>query len=236
MREKAYGIIWTDKGGVFNFSHAHVVAQIAERVATGYQGELWLHNYYGQTKLAEERGDNAFAKVEIITADTCEPSDEEFAALDFPVLRVAMPRGRFKLYYPLSMKEQFSWENRQWDEGYSDCYRIGLDYYARELGVTLPAVPTPKNYTIQMMTYAKVNLFVENFEASGFEQVIVPEVGDALLIQSGLATFDGPDHVGVYMEDNKFLHHYRGRMSTIQPYSSMWRQKTAMALRHASRM
>jgi len=87
-----------------------------------------------------------------------------------------------------------------------------------------------------MMTYAKVNLFVENFEASGFEQVMVPEVGDALLIQSGLATFDGPDHVGVYVEDGKFLHHYRGRMSTIQPYSSMWRQKTTMVLRHTSRM
>ena len=220
MTEKAYGILWTDKGGVFNFSHAHVVAQIAERVATGYTGDLWLLNHY------------AFAKVEIVTADTSEPSDEVFAALDFPVLRVAMPRGRFKMYYPLSMRDQFPWENRQWDEGFSDCYRLGLDYYARELGITLPNVPTPKNYTIQMMTYAKVNLFVENFEASGFEQVMVPEVGDALLIQSGLATFDGPDHVGVYVEDDKFLHHYRGRMSTIQPYSSMWRQKTTMGLRH----
>jgi cell wall-associated NlpC family hydrolase len=87
-----------------------------------------------------------------------------------------------------------------------------------------------------MMTYAKVNLFVENFEASGFEQVLAPEVGDALLIQSGLATFDGPDHVGIYVGDDKFLHHYRGRMSTVQPYSSMWRQKTTMVLRHTSRM
>ena len=144
MSEKAYGIVWTDKGGVFNFSHAHVVAQIAERVATGYTGELWLLNHYGQTKLTEERGDNAFAKVEIVKADTSEPSDEAFAALDFPVLRVAMPRGRFKMYYPLSMKDQFPWENRQWDEGFSDCYRLGLDYYATELGITLPNVPTPK--------------------------------------------------------------------------------------------
>lgn len=106
MSEKAYGILWTDKGGVFNFSHAHVVAQIAERVATDYTGDLWLLNHYGQTKLAEARGDNAFAKVEIVTADTSEPSDEVFAALDFPVLRVAMPRGRFKMYYPLSMRDR----------------------------------------------------------------------------------------------------------------------------------
>jgi len=236
VTERKYGIVWAERGGEYNFTHAHVVAQIAERVAKNYQGEMWLLNYYGQTKLSEERQSNAFARVEVITADTCELTDQEFAKLDFPVLRVAMPRGRFKMYYPLSMKDDFPWEGRQWDEGLSDCYRLGLDYYKSELGIALPTVPTPKNYTIQMMSYAKVNLFTENFAASGFEQVLVAEPGDALLIQSGLATFDGPDHVGIYMGDGEFLHHYRNRMSTIQPYSSMWRQKTTMVLRHTSRM
>lgn len=197
---------------------------------------MWLQNHYGQVGLADEKTDKVFARVEVITAEGCSLSPSEAEALDFPVLRIAMPRGQFKLFYPRSMKDNFPWEGRQWDEGASDCYRLGLDYYEKELGLKLLAIPTPKNYTLQMMSYAKVNLFVENFAASGFEQVLTPEAGDAVLIQSGMATFDGPDHVGIYLGDKKFLHHYRGRLSTIQPYSSMWRQKTTMVLRHTSRM
>jgi hypothetical protein len=234
--EKQYGILWTDRGGEYNFTHAQVLAQIATKVVEGYTGEMWLKNHYGQTRLAFAQEDGVYARIDVITAETCELSNEEFAALTFPILRVAMPRGRFKMYYPLSMRDDFPWEGRQWDEGSSDCYRLGLEYYKKELGITVSEVPTPKNYTIQMMSYAKVNMFVENFESSGFEQVLVPEEGDALLIQSGLATFDGPDHVGIYVSNNNFLHHYRGRMSTIQPYNSMWQQKTNMVLRHKNRV
>lgn len=233
--EKKYGILWTERGGEYNFTHAHVIAQIATKVAQGYTGEMWLKNQYGQNGLVFEQDDKVYARIEVVTADTCELSDEEFAALTFPVLRIAMPRGRFKMYYPLAMRDNFPWEGRQWDEGSSDCYRIGLEYYKDVLGITVAEVPTPKNYTIQMMSYTKLNLFVENFQSSGFEQVLVPEEGDVLLIQSGLATFDGPDHVGIYVSDNNFLHHYRDRMSTIQPYNTMWQQKTNMVLRHKNR-
>jgi hypothetical protein len=234
--EKEYGIGWHKTHGEFNFSHPYIVSKIAESVAAGDTTPLWLKNHHGQTGLATEKTDRVFASVEVITSEDCALSVEEAASLDFPVLRIAMPRGRFKLYYPLSMKDSFPWEHRQWDEGFSDCYRIALDYYDKVLDLPLSAVTTPKNYTTQMMTYSKVNLFVENFAACGFEQVLIAEPGDALLFQSGLATFDGPDHVGVYLEGDKFLHHYRSRLSVIQPYSSMWRQKTSMVLRHTSRM
>jgi|TARA_R110000764_G_scaffold6264_1_gene23692 hypothetical protein len=236
LAENKYGILWHERGGEFTFSHPQVVAKVAEKITRGEPEAMWLANHMGQTKLTNEKTDNVFARVEVIKADKPELTTEEFAELDFPVLRIAMPTGRFKLYYPLSMKDNFSWEGRQWSEGYSDCYRLGLDYYAQQLGIKLHAIPTPKNYTLQMMTYAKTNLFVENFASSGFEQVLLPEQGDAVLVQSGMATFDGPDHVGIYLGDGKFLHHYRNRMSTIQPYSSMWRQKTTMVLRHTSRM
>lgn len=234
--EKQYGITWTDTHGEVNFSHPSVIAKIADAITTGGTIPKFLRNHHGQTVVEMDKSDRSFAAIEVFNADTCEPSAEELAALEFPVLRIAMPKGRFKLYYPLSMRENFPWEGRHWDEGFSDCYRIGLDYYRKELGIPVRGVETPKNYTLQMMTYCKTNLFVENFAASGFEQVLVPEPGDALLIQSGLATFDGPDHVGIYLGDEGFLHHYRNRLSVIQPYSSMWRQKTVMVLRHTSKL
>lgn len=234
--EKAYGITWHDTHGEFNFAHPSVVAKIAEAIASGGTPLLWLCNNRGQVGLVAEKTDKVFARVEVVTAENCALSAQEAASLEFPVLRIAMPRGQFMLYYPVSMRHNFPWENRQWDEGSSDCYRIALDYYAKELELPLRSVVAPKNYTTQMMTYSKVNLFLENFSACGFEQVLVPEPGDALLFQSGLATFDGPDHVGVYLEGDRFLHHYRNRLSTIQTYNSMWRQKTSMVLRHVSRM
>lgn len=234
--EKKYGIEWHDTYGEATFSHPFVVAKIAERIVAGDESPLWLRNHHGQTGLEPEKTDRAYAAVKVVRADDCALTPEELDTLDFPVLKIAMPKGRFKLYYPLAMKDNFPWEHRLWDEGFSDCYRIALDYYEKELGIPVRVVATPKNYTLQMMTYSKVNLFVENFAACGFEQVLIPEPGDAVLIQSGLATFDGPDHVGVYLGDGKFLHHYRNRLSVVQPYSSMWRQKTSMVLRHTSRM
>ena len=106
--EKKYGILWTDRGGEYNFTHAYVIAQIATKVAQGYTGEMWLKNHYGQNGLVFEQDDKVYARIEVVTADTCELSDEEFAALTFPVLRIAMPRGRFKMYYPLAMRDNFS--------------------------------------------------------------------------------------------------------------------------------
>lgn len=234
--EKEYGIEWHDTHGECMFAHPFVVSQIAEKISAGDASPLWLKNHNGQIRLSTENTDRVFARVEVITADDCQMTASEATALDFPVLRIAMPRGRFKLFYPLSMRANFPWEHRQWDEGLSDCYRIALDYYNKELGLPLRAVTTPKNYTAQMMSYSKVNLFVENFAACGFEQVLTAEPGDAILFQSGLATFDGPDHVGVLLDDDTFLHHYRDRLSVFQPYNRAWRQKTSMVLRHTSRM
>ena len=234
--EYRYGIQWGEKHGELNFTHPFVVGQIAERIARGNETPVWLKNHHGQIGLSEDKTDRVFAAVTVVTADHCELTADEIADLDFPVLKIAMPKGRFKLYYPLSLKNTMPWEHRHWLEGSSDCYRLALDYYEQELKIPVRAVETPINYTTQMMTYSKVNLFVENFASSGFEQVLVPEYGDALLFQSGLATFDGPDHVGIFLGDGNFLHHYRNRMSVIQPYGSMWKQKTTMVLRHTSRL
>jgi hypothetical protein len=234
--ENLYGVTWCDTHGEVVFAHPSVVAKIAEKVVSGSTDPLWLKNHYGQIALDTSKSERVFAAVKVVQADDCGLTEEELEGLDFPVLKIAMPKGRFRLYYPLSHKENMSWEHRHWSEGSSDCYRLALDYYRTELNIHVRAVVTPENYTSQMMTYTKVNMFVENFAACDFEQVLVPEPGDAVLIKSGLATFDGPDHVGVFLGEQGFLHHFRNRLSVIQPYSSMWRQKTVMTLRHTSRM
>lgn len=236
MLVKEYGIDWYDTHGEVKLAHPSIVAKIAEHITRGDLTPFFLDSHRGNIQLAYEKSDKTFCNIEVIRAEDPQPTDEELAHLDFPVLRIAMPRGKFKIYYPKSWQENMPWEGRHWDEGSSDCYRLALDYYRKELGIEIREVTTPKNYTLQMMTYAKTNLFMENFASSGMEQVLIPEPGDAILFQSGLATFDGPDHVGIYLEGDKLLHHYRNRLSTVQDYTNMWRQKAVMVLRHTSRM
>lgn len=236
--EKRYGIDWNDTHGTFAFSHATVVTKIAERIYSGDTSQMWLTNMKGQIGLSDTNK-NAFAAVVVSRDETPEASEKDIELLNasgFPFLKVCMPKGRFKLLYPLAYRDNMPWEGRPWFEGNSDCYRLALDYYRKELGIHVRAVPTPPNYTVMMAQYAMNNLFMENWESSGFEQVMLPEDGDALLIKSGLATFDGPDHVAVFLEGGKMLHHFRNRLSVIQDYSPMWREKTLMVLRHSSRL
>lgn len=234
--EKKYGITWYDTHGELEYAHVSVVAKVATRVAEGNRDSMWLANRNGMAVMVEEKTDNVFADIKVVDAKTCDLTEEELAALDFPVLKIAMPSGRFKLYYPLYMKDRMPWESRHWDEGDSDCYRLALSYYREELGIPLRAVLAPQNYTSEMMTFAKTNLFLDNFQSCGFEQVLFPEVGDAILFKTGLAHFDGPDHCAVYLGNDKFLHHFRNRLSTVQEYTSSWKAKTEMVLRHKERM
>ena len=237
--EKLYGVDWLDTHGEFAFSHAHVVAKIAEKVYSDVAGEMYLANHKGQVTLADTLSDNVYAHVVISRDETPDATEDDLARLNstgVPFLKICMPKGRFRMLYPIAMKTNMPWENRPWVEGNSDCYRLALDYYRRELGIPVRAVPTPPNYTVMMAQYAANNLFLENWQSSGFEQVLAPEHGDALLIKSGLATFDGPDHAAVYIDGGKMLHHYRNRLSIIQDYSRMWHEKTLMVLRHTSRL
>jgi hypothetical protein len=239
MVEERYGIEWRDTHGVLNFSHASVVADIASKVAVGQVDNMWLNNRKGHTDLVESKSDRTFAGVKIFNCDSADATEEDIAYLNetnFPFLKIAMPKGRFKMLYPIAYKENMPLEGRPWKEGHSDCYRLVLDYYRNELGIPIREVITPANYTVQMQSYCKTNLYLESYESSGFEQVLAPEPGDAFFIKTGGATFDGPDHVGICVSEGKILHHYRNRLSVIQDYSGIWKKRTVMVLRHTSRL
>lgn len=234
--EKVYGIDWNDRYGAFAFTHAYVVAEIAERLLKDEKAELYLNNRMGHIVVSETKNDRTFADIKVVRADSCDLTDEEIEQLDFPVLKIAMPKGLFRMYYPLAMKTDMPWEHRPWYEGYSDCYRLALEYYHKVLGIKVRAIITPEKYTSQALTYARTNLFLQNFASCGFEQVMFPEAGDVMLMKAGVGFNDGPDHIAIYLGDDKMLHHNRECLSVIQPYTPKWRLKTVMVLRHTSKM
>ena len=236
MIEKLYGIDWNDTHGELVFSHASVVADIAESLIADESKPIWLNNRLGHIVLSHDKNDRTYAAVKVVRADSCALTEQEISELDYPTLKVAMPKGLFKMYYPLSMKTNMPWVNRPWHEGSSDCYRLAVEYYRKELNIPVRSIVTPEKYTSQALAYARTNLFLENFASCGFEQVMFPEAGDVILIQAGVGYNDGPDHLAVCLEGEQMLHHNRELLSVIQPYSTKWRQKTSMVLRHTSKL
>lgn len=230
-----YGIDFNDQYGESVFQYGHVIADLMDSIIAGNTGDMWLQNHRGKAVLGSQKESRTFARVSTVRADSPEPDAAEIARMNdeyLPVLRVALPSGRYKMYYPKAFDGGLPFEGRQWMPNYADCYRLLLDYYFFELSIKLPVVVTPENYVAQSMSYAGQNLFMSNWQMSGFEQVMVPKHGDLIYMRTGNPAVQGPDHCAIYLEGDRILHHFIDRLSCIQEWAGLWRQKTVMILRH----
>lgn len=233
------GIEWGDTYGSCVFQSGPVIADIMSAILSKGEQELWVDNIRGKPQLATEKTCRTFCTVKIVRSDTCAPTEDDIASMDvlgLPMLKVALPTGAFKMYYPLSLEGNLPYEGRQWSPNYADCYRLLLDYYKTELSIKLPVVVTPENYVAQSRSYTGQNLFLTNWESSGFTQVMVPQDGDLIYMRTGNPMVQGPDHCGIYLEGDKLLHHFINRLSTVQEYAGIWRASTVMVLRHHTRL
>jgi hypothetical protein len=240
MKEE-FGVTWGDRYGTAIFPYGDVIADIAAYChAHGVDGTtVWLENIRGKARLTAEHTDRVFAKVVCVRGAGQELSEDEVQELNSgqtAVLRIAFPSGAYQYFYPLSLKDNFPFEHRHWSTNSADCYRLGLSYYKGVLGINVPEILTPESYLLQMRSYSGLNLFLENWRTSGFVQVISPQDGDVILMRMGGGSQDGPDHCAIYLDGDRILHHFRNRMSTIQEYAGVWREKTVMVLRHRTRL
>jgi len=129
--------------------------------------------------------------------------------------------------------EEQPYVGRPYVWGMLDCYALICDYYRRE-------------YAIELLTHGDLripefwekghNFFVDNFSETGFEQLInvEPKPGDIFLIQTYGSI---PNHIGVYVGNDRFLHHPHGRLSRFDVYGgSYWLKHTTHHLRHRELM
>lgn len=108
--------------------------------------------------------------------------------------------------------------------------------------LTLVSMFFKDNFDINITDYArpadwssdKADLITDLHEREGFikitnwkprdlrpADVIVMSVGEM-----------NPNHLGVYVGDDKMLHHQLGRLSRTEPFSGFWHHHTAYILRH----
>ncbi len=115
---------------------------------------------------------------------------------------------------------------RQWLWGVADCWTLGRDWYRLEMGVVLPEFERPAT----LAEFEKNPLFEHHWQEAGFERVAISDLqyGDALLMAIGNQRLN---HLGIYVGDQRFVHHQMGHLSSRDLYDQYWQNATGLALR-----
>lgn len=115
---------------------------------------------------------------------------------------------------------------RQWSWGVHDCWGLVRDWYA-DHGMEIKDFVRP----VDPNEFLRKPLFAELFREAGFGAVddeIRP--GDCALMSIGRS--HGLNHVGVFTEELRLLHHLQGRLSVADFYGEGLRKATGLIVRH----
>lgn len=153
------------------------------------------------------------------------PSLELIEEVSEPTCVIEWPSGRHALYLPDGPRP---YQNRQHVTGTDDCYTLVREWFWRERGILLPVFKADR----ALMMSGNFDKFDTHPSSTEWERVIAPQPGDAVLFKFGDAK--SPNHCGVVLEDDWFLHHYFDRLSTIEKLDGAWRANIAEFRRHKS--
>ncbi|MCP1652735.1 C40 family peptidase [Pseudomonas nitroreducens] len=126
---------------------------------------------------------------------------------------------------------------RPFTHGVHDCYALVRDFYAREMGITLPDYPREDGWWNR-----GEDLYYRYYKEAGFYEVATPQHGDVIVMQIRAPQ---ANHAGVYLADGKLgsepdhyptpgviLHHLHGKDARRDVYGGDWALNTRLILRH----
>jgi proteasome lid subunit RPN8/RPN11 len=130
---------------------------------------------------------------------------------------------------------------RSFHHGTLDCYQIVVDYYQRELGISL------KDFVREDDWWSRGgDLYIQHYAEAGFAPVQDLQQGDVILMQVRSPV---TNHAGIYLADGilqtepqhypapgTILHHLYGRDSGRDVYGGYWAEATRLVLRHKEMM
>lgn len=170
-----------------------------------------------------------------------QPSNEdlegcEVSALPWLILSVYQRENNqyefsdFKSIEPCGYESQLI--GRPYVFGVFDCWSLVVAYYKQKLSITL------NNHYPRYEEFWKKGkpFFSDHYADEGLlpiNDVKNLEVGDVLMFQTD--NTGEINHVGVYIGDDKFLHHLQGRISKTDIYGGYWQKHTILHLRHNSK-
>ena len=115
---------------------------------------------------------------------------------------------------------------RPWSLGSFDCWGLVMAWH-KEQGVILNDFRKP--YEWWKPEHGE-NLYQENYLKEGFiETNQEPKPGDMVIMQISAPVWN---HAGIYLGDNRILHHSFGKLSREDVYSGWYQEHTKMICRH----
>lgn len=156
------------------------------------------------------------------------PSEADKVGIEetnLPWLIVNYPVGNHTITTPSGYRPPLL--ERRFVKGVLDCYALVKDYYDEKLNIALPHYPRPTVWHEVGNSY-----LLDNFRACGlFEEVPLEDLqpNDCVLMQIASTV---PNHVAVYVGDDKILHHLENRLSGHDVYGGFWRKVSTHAFRY----
>lgn len=120
-------------------------------------------------------------------------------------------------------------ESMPFVQGKQDCFELARRFYRDNFGIEIRDYSRPNDWdadTIDLLRHAPVR---EGFEiiTSWRPQDIRP--ADAFCMSIGSSN---ANHIGIYLGDNKFIHHLVGRLSNVEEFRDFWVTRINYLLRH----
>ena len=159
-----------------------------------------------------------------------------------PWVIVALPDIDFAVHEPV--KYDAPLVGREYIHGCLDCFGIVRDYYQRELGIIIDDFERVDKW---WELSDSQDLYMDNYLSQGFKPVDTLQRHDVILCRVQPTNF--VNHALIYLGDDGslksekaepiigehlVLHHPYRRTSRREIYGNLWRERTAIILRHQS--
>lgn len=239
-QERALQITFVgDKYGYSGFPypdvHQALVEGIRDRVAP--MRTFQIYSNFGRIRVGRNHAYTPVANDElkfvgIVRDDAYDgtPSESTLTALQrldaLPIIEFHTSSGDLRCYYPPRYAYAEPLTGRIYDVFKSDCWSLCREWLLDKKGIRLPA--GTMQYATELTEKMGRNFFIEIAKENGFRDVLLPREGDIVVL--GLDVF----HTCVYLEGNRLLHMFPGRLSAIEEYDGWLLANTQTILRHSS--
>ena len=134
-----------------------------------------------------------------------------FKSTRIPLMVVSWPQGEIRMLGDVGAADIL--EGRPFIYGAYDCYSLARDFYKRELDIHLPQITRPM---IGWWAAGQADYLTEGIKHCNMVDCDSLEYGDVLLF--ALNGSKVANHIGIYMEGNRFMHHARLALSSVTEY------------------
>lgn len=237
-QERALQITFVgDKYGYSGFPYSDAqrdfAAGLSDRVAPAKTFQIYSN--FGRLRVGRNNAytpqANEELKFEAVVRDdayTGEPSEETLAKISHisatPVIEIHSTSGDIRVYYPYRYLFAEPLTGRIYDVFKSDCWSLCREYLLDKFGIRLPT--GTMKISMELTERLGRNFFLEACKENGFKEVIIPRHGDVIV------TGNDQFHTGIYLEGDRVLHMFPGRLSAIEPYDGWIKANTVAIMRH----